>query len=282
MSSRILLLLSCLQFSLCSTSQASIVDFTTWTLVADPVDPNFSGVASSTTATLLADSGLITAGTDIGFQSVDGLTPASSATGSAFDPSSDFTIAIDYAMTFSNNPMGFLGLGFGIGEDGSGMNSAGVAMATTDGSPFLTFAGAARINDQNQTPLILGLTPSTLAGSLFVEYDATTGDVIVGAATTPGAAMPAVSGTYSGIQNQWNDGALLASFFIRSDGPGWQSGNAEAVFSNFRVLEGTTTAVPEPSALAGIGVCGICLARFMFRRQRTRRRVTLNQGNLVR
>ena len=119
-------------------------------------------------------------------------------------------------------------------------------------------------------PLELGMSSPTLAGSLFVEYDAASGDVNVGAATTQGAAMPTVSGTFNGIQNQWNGGDLLTSFFIRSDGAGWQSGTAEAVFSNFRVIEGSATSVPEPSALSSFAVCGAFIVQSICRGRRKR------------
>ena len=170
----------------CATSFAAIVDFTTWTPVADPADPNFTSSATVSSASIQVANGSIPVGTDIGFQSVDGVTLGSSTSGSYFDPSNNFTIAIDYNLDFGAGAQGFLGLGFGIGEDGDGMNSAGVGMATFNGAPFLSFGGAARINDQDQSPLLLSLS-STLTGSLFVQYDASSGDVTVGAASTQGA-----------------------------------------------------------------------------------------------
>ncbi|WP_145384615.1 hypothetical protein [Stieleria neptunia] len=236
-------------------ARADVTDFGTWSLVEDPAHPAFSATVHGGSATLSAGNLGIPAGTDIGFQSVNGSTPQTSTGGFYFRPDADFSLAIDYAWTFSNNPSGSLGLGFGIGEDGDGMNAAGVAMGTNDGAPFLSFGGAARINDVDQTPEPLGgslfLNPSSSSGTLFVAYEASSGDVVVGAATAPDAAAPTVSHTYAGIQNQWSGDDLMASFFIRSDAQtpltAWSGGNADAVFSNFRVLNGNPVAIPEPS-----------------------------------
>ncbi len=266
MNLRIVLLLALLLVAPCATSFAAIVDFTTWTPVADPADPNFTSSATVSSASIQVANGSIPVGTDIGFQSVDGVTLGSSTSGSYFDPSNNFTIAIDYNLDFGAGAQGFLGLGFGIGEDGDGMNSAGVGMATFNGAPFLSFGGAARINDQDQSPLLLSLS-STLTGSLFVQYDASSGDVTVGAASTQGASAPTASDTFIGIQKQWNGQGLLTSFFVRSDGTGWQGGTAEAVFDNFRVLNGAATSVPEPSQTAGVGMC-LLLVLWLARRQR--------------
>jgi hypothetical protein len=151
------------------------------------------------------------------------------------------------------------------------MNSAGVTMVTVNGAAFATFSGAARVNDANQVPIVLGL-PSTLDGSLFVSYEAASGDVTIGASQTPGAAAPSVTGTFHGIQNQWNDGDLLASFFIRS-GPftQWQDGgDGQATFSNFRVLEGTAKAVPEPSSFAMCALGAMTFGAVLWKRRRRR------------
>ena len=247
-----------------SPANAAITDFRTWRRVEDPPHPSFDASQQATSATLSAGATAIPGGTDIGFQSVNGGTVAASNAGSYFDPSHDFTIAVDYAMTFTS-ANGFLGLGFGIGEDIDGMNSAGVAMLTSNGSPFLSFGGAARINDVTQSPVAIPLS-SSLVGSLFIDYTAASGDVVVGASTTPGGASPAEIGTFAGIQNQWSGENLLASFFLRSDGPlpgsGWLGGDANAVFSNFRVLNGSAVAIPEPSSfMAGLLVVGAVTVR---------------------
>ncbi|WP_182864635.1 hypothetical protein [Stieleria mannarensis] len=254
-----ILLIPALTLVLGVTAHADVTDFGTWTLVEDPDHPGLSASVNAASATLSALDTAVPAGTDIGFQSVDGATPLASAAGFYFNPDADFSLAIDYDWAFSGNPTGFLGLGFGIGEDGDGMNSAGVAMGTLDGSPFLSFGGAARINDVDQTPVALGgspfLNPASESGTLFVAYQASGGDVIVGASTTLAASAPTVSHTFAGIQNQWSGSDLMASFFLRSDSPpptsAWSGGNADAVFTNFRVLGGNPTAIPEPSAAVG-------------------------------
>ncbi|MEM7682232.1 MAG: dockerin type I domain-containing protein [Planctomycetota bacterium] len=223
-----------------STATAS-PDFTDWTLVEDPADPNMSAVATATDATLTAGPGGVAAGVDIGYQSVDGNTVAGSTSGFYFDPSSPFELAIDYDLSFVT-ASGGLGLGFGIGEDGAGVNSAGAAILTDSGSPVPFFGGAARNNNVTIPRVIL--LGATLSGSMFVSYDA--GEVTVGASTTPGAASATASTVFTTTDlSAWTGADLLASFFLRSDtqppfvNTPWGDGDASAVFSNFRVLAGT-------------------------------------------
>ena len=265
-----------LQIMLGGFASAAITDFETWTPVEDPDHAGLSASVDPSSATLSAGNLAVPAGTDIGFQSVNGSTPASSSQGYYFSPLADFSLAIDYSWTFSNNPSGFLGLGFGIGEDSDGMNSAGVAMATSSGTPFLTFGGAGRVNDSDRgfslgNPLF---NTSTLSGTLFVEYEATSGSVIVGAAPVTSAAAPTLSDDFDGIQKEWAGGNLMTSFFIRSDEPtpgtSWSGGNADAVFSNFRVLSGNPVAIPEPTGLGLLATLGI-IATTTRRRNRDRR-----------
>ena len=180
-----------------------------------------------------------------------------------FDPSQDFTIAVDYTLDFGRNARSLRDLGFGIGADTQGSNWAGVAMANVDGNRFLTFAGLAAINDQPLSPLSLGFTPSRATGSLFVQYVASSGDVIVGNSTTQGADTPNLSATYSGIQRQWPGDDLSVLFFAR-DKP-----TAESVFTNFRVLNGAPTGVPEPSQTVGAGI-GLLFMVWLTRRRRQR------------
>lgn len=254
-----------------SKSFADITDFDRWTRVADPAHPGFAGSATSDFADLFAFDQPIPSGTDIGFQSVDGNSVATSMGGFYFDSAADFSLAVSFDVSFSGTPVGALGLGFGIGEDGDGRNSAGVAMVTNNGNPFLTFAGAARINDVNQTPRALSTVPASLSGTLFVDYAASTGDVTVGASQTIDAAAAQGTAVYAGVQRDWEGGDLMASFFLRSqDGFGlnaWQGGQATARFSNFRVLSGAAVAIPEPSVALAMLLSGSCLA---MRRRRAR------------
>ncbi len=229
---------------------ADITDFTAWYLVQDPPDSNFTATVTPTQATLLAGAGAVPVGTDIGLTTIDGDTPADSTAGFVFDPGASFTVAIDYDLSFVS-ASGALGLGFGVGEDVDGMNSAGIAFVTLNGAPFLTFAGAARINDVTQPIQDTGLAAS-LTGSLFIEYDAISGSLILGASHTPGANTPTATTTFGGLQNQWNGSALIASFFIRSTSipvlapNGWLGGDATAIFTNFRVLDGSPQTISLP------------------------------------
>jgi len=263
-----LLSILCLCFIVVIEAQASIVSFDEWTIGYDPFDADFSGTASANQATLLAASGDITAGTDIAYFSVNGGSVESSSSGYGFSPSSSYSIAIDYDLSFSS-ANGVLGIGFGIGEGTSGDHSAGVGMLTYNGIPTSTFTAVGRVDAVNQSfsgnpPGSLGLA-AALSGSLFVSYDAGSADVTVGASHTKGASTASHTFTMSGIQNDWNEADLLASFFLRSESipgvaNGWSSGTADAVFSNFRVQEGTPTVVPEHSDY--VWVMLVCMGLF--------------------
>ncbi len=250
MNLRMLILIAGVQLA---SPQSLLADFTTfhsWTLVQDLPNANFSAQVTPVNATLSAGTGAVAPSVDIGLQSINAKTPNSASTGYKFDATSDFSIGIDYTWAFDGTPTGILGLGFGVGEDGDGRNSAGVAMLTQNGSALGPYVGAARIDDVTQSALVLDLlTASTLSGSLFVEYRAHSGDVLLGAATMPGAGAPQITATYAGIQKQWTDSDLIASFFLRSDLTGWQGvGTADVTLSNVRVLSGGPIAVPEPSS----------------------------------
>jgi hypothetical protein len=161
--------------------------------------------------------------------------------------------------------VGILGLGFGIGEDGAGANSAGALMVTNGGLPFLSFGGAARVGDVDEPALVLA-SAATLSGSLFVGFEAATGTITVGASQTPGAVSADASDTFDAIQTNWAGEDLLASVFMRSDILGWAGGGtAEAEFSNFRVLEGSAILIPEMSIVVpGFGlfaVLGVAMRR---------------------
>jgi hypothetical protein len=254
-----------LAFSMVASTSADITDFTSWHLVEDPADANLSASVATSTASLTAGPGSVDVGNDIGYATIDGNTASTSSKGFVFDIDNDFELAMTYDLTFGS-ASGALGLGFGIGEEISGENSAGIAMITNNGSPFFNFAGAARTNNMNQAVRDTGLAAS-LSGTLFVGYDAATGNINLGAARSKEANAAEATVTYLELQDEWNDQQLIVSFFIRSDAipilapNGWGGGQAEAVFSNFRVLNGSATAIPEPGtwsvalALSGIAVC---------------------------
>ena len=250
-----------LQIALGLVASAAITNFDQWSLVEDPAHDGFDGSASADSASLTVGNVAIPAGTDIGFQSINGQTPGTSTSGFYFDPSSDFRLAIDYEWSFSNSPTGFLGLGFGIGEDSDGANSAGVAVGSSNGSTLMTFGGAARIGDMDQTPFVVGVTTSPTQGSMFVEFEAATGNISLSASTVKGATSGLEIGTYAGIQKNWSGDKLMASFFVRSGQlpffSNWKGGNANAVFSNFRVLNGNPVAIPEPTGIGFLAALGI-------------------------
>ena len=233
----------------CPQATADITDFNNWTLVEDPADPNFgSSIDSASQVTLTATGGPIPSGFDIGFSSVNGSTPLSSTQGYYFDPSNSFSVAIDFAMSFEN-PLGTMAFGFGIGEDAAGANSAGVTLVTDNGSA-VGFGAAARTDDMDAGfgPIILG---PQLAARMIATYDAATGNIELGVSTN-GDDIAEGSFLFNGLQNDWNDSALLVSFFIRSDdvlANPWQSGLSNTVVTDFHVISGSAMAVvPEPQS----------------------------------
>ncbi len=247
---------------------SNIEDFNTWTLVEDPPHPGLQANIDTPTQILLSANGAIPAATDIGYQSVDGIDVANSTTGFYFSASENFEVAVDFAVS-TEASLGLAGIGFGIGEDGNGANSAGMGLAIANGSP-LAFSGAARINDVTQSPLLFGTT-ATLNGRFFVSYDGASGDVTVGVNSTLGAASPSETMVFSGIQNNWSGDPLLVSLFLRSDSvifPPLSSGTVDALFLNMTVLDGMATAVvPEPTS--GMPICMGSLALLAARRKRT-------------
>lgn len=251
--------------------RADILDFNDWTRVEDPADSNFTSlVISPTEVQLLAGDGPVPSGTDIGYQSVDGTTAAASTAGYAFSPAADFAVAIDFNLAFQpSGNVGGLAIGFGIGEDRDGTNSAGAVLLSQNGSFALSpvFGAAARVNDVTQTPKLILLAAQS-SGSFFASYDAASGNVTLGVGGA-GAASPTATAIYEGIANQWNGDWLFPAFFLRSDavlGQAWTSGGADARFTNFRVLSGEPVAVPEPGVVAMFVLGGLSLA---FGRRRT-------------
>ncbi len=247
------------------SATAQITDLSQWTLLEDPPDALLNAAATPTQATLTAGNGAISTGTDIGFASVNGPDVANSTAGYYFDPGSDFRVAIDYDLSFASAPAaaGTLAVGFGVGEDVAGNDSAGPVSVRSFGGTFAGGVLAAGRNDNNAAGSgFLSFTPVT-TGSFLVAYTAATGTLVAGYSPTPGDGMAANTFTFTGLQNVWDDQGLLVSFFLRSDstlGPTWSAGNATAVFSNFRVLDGQAIAVPEPTsamllgAAAGMGL----------------------------
>lgn len=247
----------CLSLMLAGFSRADITDFTNWSIVEDPPNDNLSASVTAAEAVLVAANGAVPNAADIGYKSINGPNALSSTQGYAFSPSADFSIAVDYDWVFSGNPVGFLSLGFGVGEDDNGEDSVGAVMVTSGGSPLGNFSGGARVDNMSE---IKGTAvAASSSGSLFVSYDSASGDMTIGGSQSKGAAAPDTGGsaTYDGIQNQWNDRDLFASFFIRSDPFTWQGGGtAEATFSNFRILNGASQAVPEPTSLTVLFLFG--------------------------
>jgi len=249
-------------------SAAGITDLTEWTRVEDPPHPNiFSGAPSESSVTITAN-GAVPSGTDLGWASVNGADVATSTAGYYFDPSSDFSIAIDYNLTLTALEGGG-GIGLGIGEDVGGSDSAGIGLGFANlgiGGDILLFGTAGRVDDVDLSPSILN-TAGTLQGRFFVEYFAAAGDVTVGVSPTPGAASPTETRVLAAIQNQWDDEPLLVSFFLRSQTasltspvpvtvPAMTSGTAGVTFRNFTVLSGSPiAAVPEPTT-TGLAVLG--------------------------
>lgn len=247
----IILAVTAISWATCEYVAADLTDFTNWYVVQDPADPNFTSAATPTDASLFAGAGAIDVGTDIGFATINESTAANSTAGYVFVPSADFELSIEYNLSFLS-ASGALGLGFGIGEEVTGENSAGVAFITNNGAPFLNFFGAARVNDNTLDPEDIGLAAS-LSGRLFIQYDAASGDITLGASQTPGDLTPTMTYTFSNLQDFWNDENLIASFFIRSDAipviapNGWNGGDATAVFSNLRI-DGSLSKIPEPGS----------------------------------
>jgi hypothetical protein len=235
-----------------------------WSLVKDPPNINMQAVApylvpTGQGASLLA-TGSVPSGTDIGFASLGG-SPAAVTKGFYFDPLQSFSVAIDYQFSATSS-IGAGGIGFGIGEDLDGTDSAGVGMGFVNGSP-LAYSTAARVNDVDQ-PFELFTTAPASDGRFFVEYDSATKNVVLGVSATPGAVAPMETKTLAGTGADWDDEPLLVSFFLRSQSvsilSALQSGDVRALFSNFEVLSGEPiTIVPEPAAslLAILGALGV-------------------------
>lgn len=241
----------------CTAVHAQFTHLDRWFLVEDPPHPglnaSISGTGAASSATLTAANVAIPSGTDIGYKAFNGNLADDATAGYYFDPANDFSIAIDYDLSISGTE---LGIGFGVGEDGNGENSAGIVLLRTVNSGFtvIGIGAASRTNDIDDTPVALGLasTGTTDDGSLFVTYTASTGTISVGRSASPGAATPGTTHDFTGYQNGWNDRGMLVSFFLRSQGS--TGGTATAVFDNLRVLSGTPTGIaPKVSSVTKNG-----------------------------
>ena len=259
-------------------AMGQIEDLTGWDFYRDPSDPGVNAAMTSSVAPNLAELNFINdvdipAAYDIGFSSVNANTAAAATSGYYFDASSDFTIAIEFELTLTN-PNGFVGLGLGIGEDRAGDNSAGIAFGVGTAGISIGSFGAAATSDNSAITKFLSpsvAATGTYAGSLTVGYNATTGDITVGAAGASAGSTPLSptgTATFTAAElPDWTGADLLASFFLRSDDPSlfsnWTGQTANADFFNFTVVQGSATQVPEPASLAllGLGVLAISRCR---------------------
>lgn len=242
---------------------ATVTDFDTWTPVADPPHAGMSGTVDGPGQVTLVASGAVPAGTDVGFQSVNGADVAGSTAGHYFSAATSFEAAVDFGFTAAGS-VGLGAIGFGLGEDGAGTDSAGVALSILNGAAF-AFGGGARVGDVTQAPVALGLGASS-SGRFFVGYDAPSGDVTFGVSATPGAGAPDATGVFTGIGNLWDGEDLLLSLFLRSDVLALSAGTVTAVFGDLEVLAGApVTAVPLPPA-AGLLAAGWLLVAGAGRR----------------
>lgn len=228
---------------------APLTDFTAWSQIEDPPHANLSATIDNPTTATLRAAGAVPSGTDIGYASVNGQDAATSTSGFAFDPSQAFSIAVDFDVSTVGS-VGGGAIGFGIGEDIDGVDSAGAALLLVNGSPT-AFLGVGRVDDVDVTPAAFPVV-AFARGRLFVDYDPN-GPITVGVNATPGAANPSATQTLNGLPGQWDNEQLIVSFFLRSQSaspiPSLSSGEVTAVFSNFEVLSGAPIGVPEPATL---------------------------------
>lgn len=240
---------------LTSAAESQVSRLERWFPVQDPPHAGLSasrtGSGSATRVVLTASNVAIPSGTDIGYKSFNGNTANDSSAGYAFNPASDFNVAVDYEITFTGGNALNLGIGFGVGEDANGVDSLGVALVRAQvsiipGFPItlIGIGATARVDDITQPLTQLGIAAnnSSDAGSFFVNYTAATGTIVVGRSASPGANAPTLTKVFASLQNQWNDRDLIVSFFMRSEG--WTGGTAVATFSNLRLLNGVAISVP--------------------------------------
>lgn len=253
---------------------APITDFHAWNLVEDPPRDNLSSSIDSPNQVTLTASGSVPDANYIGYQSLNGNSPSRPVSGFAFDPTTSFSIAIDYDWSLQN-AVGGSEIGFAISEYGERNNTASVQILAWNNRVLLvTESAQTQFGSVETTPLIDTDEPFSTPGapppmgSLHLAFDAESGDITVGSGMIGSDLVDRV-GILSGdtVYNLWNAegdiGLLSVSLFLRSqqigDGeaatlvPQFSSGLASISFSNFRVISGSPVAIPEP-ALLGLSV----------------------------
>lgn len=265
--------------ALTASAHAAIDDLTNWDLYTDSVGatPTQSAAMTGSSALNLAQLNFINnvdqdAGFDIGYSSVNANTVDQATSGYYFSTDESFTVRMHFILDLTD-PAGVVGIGLGIGEDRAGENSVGIGFAAATSSTLALQGYAGALTDstgRTVTSILLVPNASSYSGSLSVAYDATTGDVTVGAAAglgTPDPLAPTNTTTFAASEfANWNgDDKLLVSFFLRSDSQlgfnNWTGDTAGADFFDFTVVQGSPIQVPEPGSLALLGLGSLALTR---------------------
>lgn len=261
------LTLACLTTVACpAASAASINDLTQWTLVEDPPHPSVFTVSNTPSSTRLRAAGAVPSGVDIGFASVNGSTVAGSTDGYYFDPTKDFSIRLSTDLLLTNS-VGGGAIGFGIGEDIQGRNSAGVIVTFLNGE-IVALAAVSRVNDVDQPTRIIELTTRE-SNRLIVQYDSDTKQITLGATRGTVDDLGATIVETLDVASGWSGTPLLASFFLRSQSLGpvaSLSGQSDAIFSSLQVTSGIAQSVPEPNTTVLAAFALLASWRFPSRR----------------
>ncbi|MEM6334068.1 MAG: PEP-CTERM sorting domain-containing protein [Planctomycetota bacterium] len=248
-------------------ASAQITDFNAWTLIQDPPDPDLAAtIATDGSKATLTATAPVARTTSIGLASINGQDVASSTQGFFFDPANSFKIAVDFdARTNAQNPPDTVFLfGFGVGEATDRDNSVTTVFTWERADFFPTFFSVvdlAMVDGRSQWGSFLSASPGQ--GSLFVQYDAESGDVFTGFASDVNATNPEIESAFPAIQNDWDEKRLIVSIYLHGGtGDNTTGGGIEATFSNFRVLDGTPIAIPEPASLTLLAAAaGLALTR---------------------